>query len=251
MGWGRQKPPPSATPCWVWPHINPAKEAFSSIPVSTWGLKVMALGKGRVPGGPCWLCCPRCRAQPSRPGPRWQDADINGWFPWFLAVCIGCSLGTRAGGGKTKGRCWRRAVRGRPQGSSASVTSADVIYFHPSIPGYGERRKIGVSIPSPAPHRIPTLPITPQRAGGAWKFGHPAGNLGRGKASFGNNKKPGKLSELPGLEQGEAFLFVRSKGNISLPRLPVPEQVPAVKMAIKGEMRHRFGWRNCNVWTFF
>lgn len=136
-------------------------------------------------------------------------------------------------------------MRGRPRGSSTFLTSADVIYFQPSIPGYGERRKIGVSVPSPSPHRTPMLPITPpQKAGAAWKFGHPVPDLGRSEVLFGNNKKVVKLFELPGLEQDEVFVFVRSKGSIFLPRLRVPEQVSGVKMAIKGEMRHRFGWRN-------
>lgn len=61
---------------------------------------------------------------------------------------------------------------GRPRGSSTFLTSADVIYFQPSIPGYGERRKIGVSVPSPSPHRTPMLPITPPK-----KLALP-GNLG-------------------------------------------------------------------------
>ena len=133
-----------------------------------------------------------------------------------------------------KGRCWRRAARGRPRGSSAFLTSADVTSFQPSIPGYGERRKIGASIPSPSLRRTPTPPITPRKAGTIWKFGHPAADLGRSKVLFGKNKKLAKLFELSGLEQDEAFLFVRSEGSISLPRLRVPEQVPGVKNGNKG-----------------
>lgn len=136
-------------------------------------------------------------------------------------------------------------MRGRPRGSSAFLTSAaDVTYFQPSILGYGERRNIGPSILSPSMRRIPTPPITSQKIGSAWEFGHPAANLGTNKALFGNNKKAAELLESPGLEQDEAFLFVRSEGSISLPRPPVPERFPGVKMAIKGEMRQRFTWQN-------
>lgn len=58
--------------------------------------------------------------------------------------------------------------------------------------------------------------------------------LGRSEVLFGNNKKVVKLFELPGLEQDEVFVFVRSKGSIFLPRLRVPEQVSGVKNGNKG-----------------
>lgn len=46
VGWRGDK----THPCWVWPNINPARKAFSSILVSTWTLKVMSQAKGLVGG---------------------------------------------------------------------------------------------------------------------------------------------------------------------------------------------------------
>lgn len=77
VGWGRQKHP-------LQPHAGVLillEKGYFPRP----GEHLVFIWKGGSAGG---LCCPH--------------ADINGRFPWFLPICIGCSLGTRAGGGKSK-----------------------------------------------------------------------------------------------------------------------------------------------------
>lgn len=79
-------------------------------------------------------------------------------------------------------------MRGPPRDSSALLTSAHVICFQLSIPGYREKRKMSTGIPSPALRHTLMLLITPLQTGSVWKFGHPTASLGTSKVLFGNNK---------------------------------------------------------------
>lgn len=96
-------------------------------------------------------------------------------------------------------------MRGRPQGSSASLTSADVRYFQPSIPGYGERRKNGTSHPISLP--VPCRDAAHHPLESCLEIWASCSRFRHKRGLFGNNKTRVKLFGPPG--QVEAFLFVK------------------------------------------
>lgn len=123
-----------------------------------------------VPRPPRSPQSPGCGA----PGTAWQDDGINRLFPWFLTIRRGCSLGTSAAGRKTKGD----VKGGTTRGSSASLTSADVVRLHPSIPDTGNRDR------SASASCCVVLPITSQLE---IRASH--GPFGHSKASFGSKEQ--------------------------------------------------------------